>query len=83
MSANKNIRCSVSNCHYWADGNYCSAEQIVVTSDRMGDTTPHTFNALEASQFPRTPAGSSMETCCKTFVTKGDDAKADRVKRME
>jgi len=81
--ANKNIRCSVDNCHYWTKDNYCGAEQIMVSSDKVGDTTPHTFNAAQASSFPHTPVASCMETCCKTFVTKGKDAHADGIHKME
>ncbi len=80
---NKSIRCSVNNCHYWAKDNYCSAEQIMVSSDKMGDTTPHTFNAVQASEFPHTPVGSSMETCCKTFITRDKDARDDGIHKME
>ncbi len=80
---NKAIRCSVNNCHYWSKDNYCSAEQILVSSDRVGDTTPHLMNALQAGDFPHTPVSSCMETCCKTFVTREEDARAEGVKKME
>jgi len=29
------IFCSVSNCHYYGQGNLCKAERIMVTSDTM------------------------------------------------
>ncbi|MEW6524929.1 MAG: DUF1540 domain-containing protein [Bacillota bacterium] len=77
---NANIRCSVNNCHYWDKGNYCKAEKIMVTSDRVGDTTDHTFNALQANEFPSTPAGSCLETCCKTFIARDADARSDGIK---
>ncbi|NPV70166.1 MAG: DUF1540 domain-containing protein [Firmicutes bacterium] len=73
----------MNNCHYWAKDNYCNAEQIMVSSDRTGDTTPHTFNALQAADFPHTPVKSCMDTCCKTFVTREGDARADGIKKME
>lgn len=29
----KDVLCEVKNCHYWADGNRCSAEAIYVVSN--------------------------------------------------
>jgi hypothetical protein len=72
----------VNNCHYWAQGNYCKAEKILVTSDRIGDVTPHTFNAEQADEISPTPAQSCMQTCCKTFVTRDQDAHADKIKKL-
>ncbi|MGE5577074.1 MAG: DUF1540 domain-containing protein [Syntrophothermus sp.] len=71
------IRCSVNNCHYWAQGNDCHASEILVTSDAFGSAEPDSFDAPEASTANPTPATTCMETCCKTFVRK-DDKSAHR-----
>lgn len=77
------IMCSVSNCHYWKNGNICGASQIMVTSDELAQQKPDSFDAPQASTAPPTPAGRCEETCCKTFVQKGSDqTHADNVQRM-
>jgi hypothetical protein len=80
---NQHIHCSVDNCHYWSSGNKCAASEIMVTSDSLAHRTADAVDAPEASTIDSTPAGSCMETCCKTFVTKGSDQRnVDGVKRM-
>ena len=64
----QHIHCTVSNCHYYGHGNKCMASEIVVVSDEFGVKQPDNVDATQASTFPATPAGSCMETCCKTFV---------------
>lgn len=62
------IHCSITNCHYWKSGNECSASEVTVTSNSVGNTMPDVFNALKTSTAPETPVETNMETCCKTFV---------------
>ncbi|MDD2200714.1 MAG: DUF1540 domain-containing protein [Firmicutes bacterium] len=79
------VRCSVNNCHYWHDGNYCHASQIMITSDSIANQLPDSYDALQASTAEPTPASHIGETCCKTFAPKGtpDSAlRSDRVTRM-
>ncbi len=66
----QHIHCSVNNCHYWANGNMCHANEILVTSDRMSDTLPDRIDAPMAAQIAPTPVETCMESCCKTFVAK-------------
>lgn len=66
----QHIHCSVSNCHYWSQGNVCKASEIIVTSDSKAVDLPDQVDAKMAAQFQETPTGSCMETCCKTFVAK-------------
>lgn len=33
----KDVLCEVNNCHYWAEGNLCSADRIYVVS-QAGET---------------------------------------------
>lgn len=65
------IHCSVNNCHYWTKGNVCHANEIIVTSDSVGDQYPDSMDAPQAQQFSPTPVGTCMETCCKTFISEG------------
>ncbi len=71
VPANQHIHCSVSNCHYWTQGNICQANEILVTTDQVGNAQPDSWDAPQASAAPPTPAQSCMETCCKTFAAKG------------
>lgn len=78
----KDIRCTIENCHYWAQGNYCEAEQILIAADKFATETGHQVNALQASTYAPTPVGKCQETCCKTFVEKGaKDAYHEGVKK--
>jgi hypothetical protein len=60
------VNCTVDNCQYWANGNLCSAQQIVVQNDAQGGFDP---NAKLKSLTP-TPADSIDDTCCQTFKMK-------------
>jgi hypothetical protein len=48
----KDVLCEVNNCHYWKDGNLCSADKIYVVShsgeqaDNSRETDCKTFEAL-------------------------------------
>lgn len=69
----QHIHCSVSNCNYWAQGNMCHANEIVVTSDTIADQLPDKIDAPKATQIQQTPVDTCMDSCCKTFVAKGSD----------
>ncbi len=64
------VYCSVSNCHYWSQGNHCHANKILITSDSVGADQPDNFDAPEVTNSLQTPCNSCMETCCKSFVHK-------------
>lgn len=65
------VRCTVDNCYFWAQDNFCGADSILVTStqaagqysDQERDATPATL----INQIGETPAEHSQETACKTF----------------
>ncbi|MEW6447259.1 MAG: DUF1540 domain-containing protein [Bacillota bacterium] len=80
----QHIHCLVNDCHYWNQGNVCKANEILVATDRFGDIQPDRIDAKMAKQLDATPAGgSSMSTCCKTYVAKGSGkAAADSVTKM-
>lgn len=67
----QHIHCSVNNCHYWAQGNMCHANEIMVTSDTIADQLPDKIDAPKATQIQATPVDTCMDSCCKTFVPKG------------
>ena len=59
------VRCTVSNCEYWGDGNRCGAGQILIThSSPMISADKH---GMEAERLNQTPARDVEETCCYTF----------------
>lgn len=67
------VMCTVSNCHYWSQGNKCHANQILIVSDDFAEKQPDSVDAPTASSAPQTPCNTCMETCCKTFVPKNSD----------
>lgn len=80
MGYSHEIYCTVDNCHYWGQGNHCTAKEILVTADAVGASQPDSFDAPQAANAAATPCGSCMETCCKTFVEKGSgDYQMDNV----
>lgn len=79
----QHIHCSVNNCHYWSQGNICSANEIVIVDDSFGAKQPDRIDHNMAKQITPTPVESCMDTCCKTFVHKNDpDIKVDSTYRI-
>jgi len=72
------VRCTVSNCAYWYEGNRCSAEAILVVSDdavnRMtllgAGQRGGGKHDQEIGEIGQTPARVTKETCCYTFRPK-------------
>lgn len=63
------IRCTVSNCVYYGEHNYCNAGEILVSSDETQGTNEHLMNAANDDSF-KTDVYESAETCCITFKEK-------------
>ncbi|MBX5475866.1 MAG: DUF1540 domain-containing protein [Clostridia bacterium] len=65
------VRCTVSDCNYWRDGNYCDAKEILITHDWVGKEYPNSVDAAQVQQIVAqaggTPAHQCYDTCCKTF----------------
>lgn len=79
----QHIHCSVNNCHYWSQGNRCSANEIIVVSDAKANSLPDKIDATMAAQFPQTPVDSCMSTCCKSFVlANSNNINADSITRQ-
>ena len=39
------IHCGINNCYYWSEGNKCTANEIVIVSDRFGNAVPDSIDA--------------------------------------
>ncbi|WP_335868894.1 DUF1540 domain-containing protein [Bacillus sp. 2205SS5-2] len=60
------VKCSISNCTFWGSGNQCNAETIQVDLDAHANFSYEM--AVELGEFSHQDnAGTSAETCCKTF----------------
>jgi hypothetical protein len=64
------VICSVSNCTYWAKGNRCSAEEIMVDIDRHARADYGSEFAESFDTRHRDTAADSSVTCCHTFRPK-------------
>ncbi|MDC0761806.1 MULTISPECIES: DUF1540 domain-containing protein [Brevibacillus] len=66
------VKCSVANCEYWAQGNLCSAEEIMVEIDAHATVNVKEEFAGEYGQNTQhqDQAKTSSETCCLTFKPK-------------
>jgi hypothetical protein len=81
------VYCTVRNCHYWADGEHCTAEQILITTDHIGRIYPELVDAGSAGDIARqhgpTEADGCTETCCKTFRARGSAGSGTGPDKME
>jgi hypothetical protein len=81
------VYCTVSNCSYWADGNHCVAEKILITTDEIGRRYPESVDVGSVQDLVRqhgtTQAQDCMETCCKTFTPRGEARPAGTPDRMD
>ncbi|MHB8926619.1 MAG: DUF1540 domain-containing protein [Bacillota bacterium] len=73
------VKCTIDNCHYWSPGNECVANQILITNDATAAKLPDRYDAQQVesivSTMGETPAGTCMDTCCKTFEHGGSKSK--------
>jgi len=53
----------------------------MVTTDDFGASQPDEVDAPRASTLSTTSADTCMDTCCKTFVSKDGDTRADGVRK--
>ncbi len=66
------VKCSVSNCTYWGEGNNCNADLIMVEVDAHSKKNFSTEFAGEYGYDSehKDVAKSSAQTCCHTFKAK-------------
>ncbi len=63
------VHCTVSNCNYWGQNNYCRAEQILVTA--LQSSLPSTEqHGLASEKLPLTPVKTRQESLCYTMELK-------------
>lgn len=75
------VRCTVSSCEFWGEGNYCTASKIWVKNNFAGDADDDLFRGT-AYEFAEEPGGevkkkspgsgareasTSSQTCCETM----------------
>ncbi len=66
------VKCSVSNCFFWEEGNNCGADAIMVEVDQHAKRQ---FNEeiggeLVSTDHQDKTARHSADTCCHTFKPK-------------
>ncbi|WP_156576611.1 DUF1540 domain-containing protein [Bacillus luti] len=67
------VKCSVSNCSFWGQGNFCQASAIVVQPDaeEAGSNTNDLYTgAVLTNETLESSVTTSVETCCHTFKPK-------------
>ncbi|NMM51494.1 DUF1540 domain-containing protein [Paenibacillus aquistagni] len=63
------VKCSVSNCHFWGQGNKCQAASIAIDIDAHATKLMEEY-ADELNGLHQDCASTSSVTCCKTFKPK-------------
>ncbi|RKD27035.1 hypothetical protein BEP19_00215 [Ammoniphilus oxalaticus] len=64
------VKCSVSNCSFWGQGNNCEAPSIMVEVDRHSEYDSEMASELGIQTEHQDTAQVSAETCCRTFKPK-------------
>ena len=64
------VKCSVSNCSFWAQGNQCVASQIMVDVDKHASADYSSEFADGLGTDHKDMATDSSVTCCHTFKPK-------------
>jgi len=65
------VKCSVSNCSFWGQGNNCNADQIMIDIDKHAHQPLDTeFAHGELGADHQDHAKDSSVTCCHTFKPK-------------
>ncbi|MBP1999186.1 hypothetical protein J2Z69_000205 [Paenibacillus shirakamiensis] len=65
------VKCSVSNCSFWGENNFCRAEQIMIDIDQHARTRYNAEIAGESFDSEHKDAvATSAATCCHTFKPK-------------
>ncbi|MED4602636.1 DUF1540 domain-containing protein [Paenibacillus validus] len=63
------VKCSVANCEYWAQGNNCNAKTIMIEVDKHAEVGYDTEFATDFVDH-QDRATSVRNTCCHTFEPK-------------
>jgi hypothetical protein len=83
MDAHDNrIKCNVDSCGYWGQGNQCLAREILVDNTRRGGTGRGDMEIGRIGE-GRGEAGTSDDTCCETFVPRGQGRRRNQMRTEE
>ncbi|MBI2954972.1 MAG: DUF1540 domain-containing protein [Chloroflexi bacterium] len=63
------VRCTVSNCKYWGENNFCIADQILVTAPKSPLPSADKHGA-GAERLSTTPVMDAQDSLCYTFEPK-------------
>lgn len=63
------VRCTVSNCTYWGRGNYCTADQILITAPASAVLAAEK-HGVGAEKLHETPVKKAEDSLCYTFEAK-------------
>ncbi len=67
------VKCAVANCDYWAQGNNCKADTIMIEIDKHANSSFNEEFAGESFDSEhRDAASKAAGTCCHTFKPKKD-----------
>ncbi len=63
------VRCTVSNCEYWGENNFCRADQILITAPAspLPNADKH---GSDAERLGETPVREALDSLCYTFEPK-------------
>lgn len=66
------VKCSVESCHYWGDGNICTADSIMVKNTLSSDTDDelHRIGDMEIGTMKQGIAEEKMKKT-RTDITQG------------
>ncbi|HUC93168.1 MAG TPA: DUF1540 domain-containing protein [Paenibacillus sp.] len=64
------VKCSVSNCTYWGEGNKCVANSIMIDIDKHASADYSSEFAEGLGTDHRDTAKNASVTCCHTFEQK-------------
>lgn len=68
------VYCTVENCDYWGKDNHCLAEKILIVVDEQAANWPDSYDAPMGKNLPQAHAQTCMQTACKTFRHRYDNA---------
>jgi hypothetical protein len=65
------VKCNVSNCSFWGEGNNCQADSILVeVDDHANNDVQGVGGMVTNSALHEDVAQAPAETCCHTFKAK-------------
>ncbi len=63
------VRCTVNNCKYWGENNFCNADQILITAPASPLPSVNKHGA-GAERMRTTPIKKTEDSLCYTFEPK-------------